>query len=149
MSISSAADLVRKHEGCILTAQPDAKGMWVIGIGHDIPAPDPGTPPPTCSQAEADELFGTDLAFAKLHAKSVLGADAWAKLNPARQAALTDMAFELGGEGLAKFVWMLAAIRAGVWAEAQRQALQSAWHAEVPGRSEEDAAMLLTGCWPS
>lgn len=144
MAISTVDDLVKHHEGCVLTAKPDAKGKWEIGWGRDI-SPSPGV---TCTQEQADEWFATDLALAKLRAKSVIGGDVWYRIDLVRQAVLTDMAYELGGEGLGKFARMLNAIRAADWNTAHREALNSAWAKQVPFRAAEDAVMLLTGEWP-
>jgi lysozyme len=146
--IRSTAELIKKHEGCVLTAKPDAKGRWEIGYGHSIPAPISGAPVPTCTQSQADDWFSTDMALAALRAKSVIGIGPWLSFNPPRQAALIDMAYELGGEGLAGFHEMIAAARAGNWGEAWRQALESDWAKQVPSRAHEDAMMLLTGDWP-
>lgn len=128
----------------MLEAKPDAKGAWEIGWGHDIP-PSPGL---TWTQAQADAQFEADLALATDRAAGDLGAQVWATLDPVRQAALTDMAYELGGKGLAAFRDMLTAIEAGDWKEAQHQGLTSAWAKEVPSRAQMDTQLLLTGQWP-
>lgn len=73
--IIGAAGLVMAHEGCVLTAIPDAKGKWSIGYGHDIPAPQ--GPPPTCSAKQAAEWFAEDFAAAAQHAQDALGTDYW------------------------------------------------------------------------
>lgn len=75
LGVSCAADLVKKHEGCVLCAQPDAKGKWAIGYGHDIPAPE--GEPPTCSQDDAEQWFEHDFALATARAIADLGADYW------------------------------------------------------------------------
>jgi lysozyme len=145
--IRSTAELIKKHEGLILTAKPDEKGKWCIGYGHDIPAPPAGTVP-TCTQAQADDWFSTDIALAALRAKSVIGVSPWLSFNPPRQAALIDMAYELGGEGLAGFHEMIDAARSWNWGVAWREALRSEWAKQVPSRAREDAMILLTGDWP-
>lgn len=147
MRILSDADLVTYHEGCLLVAKPDAKSEWVIGIGHDIPAPADPTNPPTCTQEEADAWFSEDMALARQRAATDAG-EAWATLDPVRQAALVDMAFELGGAGLAGFEDMLVAVEASDWSEAKHQALNSKWARQVPTRAAMDATMILTGTWP-
>lgn len=75
--ITSAVGLVQHHEGCTLTAKPDAKGKWAYGWGHDIPAPMPGEPAPTCTQAEADTLLAEDFGLATLRAREDLGPEHW------------------------------------------------------------------------
>lgn len=78
LGVSSDAELVQRHEGCVLAAAPDAKGKWAIGWGHDIPAPASSTEGeplsrPTCSQEQADEWFEADLALARANAAAALG----------------------------------------------------------------------------
>ena len=71
--VTSDAELIQRHEGCTLEAKPDntVKGeAWVIGWGHDIPAP---TNALTCTQAQADEWFAADMALARQRAASALG----------------------------------------------------------------------------
>src|ERR1700744_4935469 len=107
--MNNVADLIKQHEGCRLEAYCDTRGVLTIGYGHTGHLIVEGT---VWTQEQADDEFAADLAIATLRAKQVLGAENWATLDPVRQAALIDMAFELGGDGLAAFVWMLAAIRA-------------------------------------
>ncbi len=75
--IKSAADLVKRHEGCKLQAAPDAKGKWAVGWGHDIQAPEPGEPAPVCTQEAADAMLADDLALAEARAEADLGTDFW------------------------------------------------------------------------
>lgn len=146
--INSDRDLVALHEGCTLVAKPDAKGRWAIGYGHDIPAPTDPTNPATCTQAEADAQFVIDLCLARSRAAADVGTT-WAFLDPVRRAALTDMAYELGGAGLRGFNDMLVAIQARDWLEARHQALNSEWARQVPARAQMDAEMLFSGEWPA
>jgi GH24 family phage-related lysozyme (muramidase) len=147
--IDSVRALICFNEGLALTARPDAKGKWEIGVGHDIPAPAPGEPVPTCTREEAyATLDNIDLPAAVAHAQADVG-DAWDSLGPVRQAALTDMAFELGAHGLDEFQKMLDVLERGDWQTAHDEALNSEWAKQVPGRAERDALMLLTGNWPT
>lgn len=143
---ADSASFTAKNEGCCLEAKPDAKGMWVIGIGHDIPPPNGGAL--TCTQEQADAWFVQDLAGARSNAASVVGLF-WALLDPVRQAAVVDMAFELGRGGLAEFTHMLLALRAKAWTDASGFCLQSAYAQEVPARARRVASMIATGAWPS
>jgi len=43
---------------------------------------------------------------------------------------------------LGRFMHMWAAIAAGQWAEAEREALDSVWAKQTPARARETAAML-------
>lgn len=61
MDVSQAGiDLVKRHEGCVLTAYQDSAGIWTIGYGSTRGV-QPGM---TITQAEADERLRRDLADA-------------------------------------------------------------------------------------
>src|SRR5579885_3652802 len=120
--IRSDADLIRASEGLRLAAYDDAtgepvpaggqcKGTLTIGRGHTGPDVYAGQ---VCTTAEAEAWFQWDLARARRRAAAALGPDHWARLDEVRRAALTDMAFCLGGVGLSRFALMLQAVAAGV-----------------------------------
>lgn len=137
-----AQDLVKRHEGCSLTAIRDTRG-WSIGWGHDG-AIEGGT----CTQDEADAAFDLDFAHAMQEAMGALGVRSWVMLDAPRQAALTDMAYELGGHGLAMFRNTLALLRLEDYDAAAAEMLRSRWASEVPHRAKEDAEIIRTGEWP-
>ena len=69
-------------------------------------------------------------------------------LDRVRQAALLNMAYQLGVAGLKGFPKMLAALRDQRWAEAEAQALDSMWAKEqTPARARRVARQLATGEW--
>jgi GH24 family phage-related lysozyme (muramidase) len=74
--VTCAEDLVKRHEGLTQVAKPDAKGFWVLGWGHDIPAPTDGVPP-ICTYEQAETWFEQDMAFAAAHAEIDLGTEYW------------------------------------------------------------------------
>lgn len=149
MQISDARSLIQRHEGCSLVARPDAKGKWAYGYGHDISAPAEGQAAPTCTQAEADVMLDADLAVAEAGACRVLGEGSWDALNAARQAALIDMAYEMGAAGLAGFKVTLSLIRLEDYDAASAEMLLSAWAKEVQRRAWEDALIIRTGEFPA
>ena len=142
--------LIQQFEGLRLTAYPDpgtGGDPWTIGIGHTGGVQEGDT----CTQAEADEWFAEDYETALEGAKRVAEDSLidWTTLALPRWAVLCDMAYEMGMRRLGGFHYMLAAIKAGDWAEAKEEALASAWAKEVPVRAAMNANMLLTGEWPS
>ena len=139
--IASDADLVRFHEGCTLTAIRDMDG-WSIGYGHD--GAQEGQ---SCTQAQAEALFALDLEMARQRAATALG-NVWEVLDDVRRAVLVDMAFELGGAGLAGFHQMLESIRGYRYTIAAEQGMQSLWARQVPKRAQMDMEMLASGEWP-
>lgn len=157
MIIASVTDLIKLHEGKRLAAYDDkdgepvpaggqAKGTLTIGFGHTGSDVFPGQ---VCTAAQAEAWLAADIAIATARAEADLTPVAWLALDPVRQAALIDMAFEIGGRGLAEFHDMIAAIHAADWTEAHYQALDSDWaRIEAPKRAAMDAAMLLKGEWP-
>lgn len=137
-------DFTRLNEGLTLVAKPDAKGEWVIGRGRDIP-PSHGL---TCTPEQADAWFDSeDYPAALRHAQDAVG-PAWEGLGNVRQAAVTDMAFELGFHGLLAFQKMLSALRAYQWGTASAECRASSYAREVPERAARVADMLATGQWP-
>jgi len=158
MTITSDESLIKASEGLRLQCYDDAtgepleagqypKGRCTIGYGHATPDVYPGQ---TCTTAEADAWFQWDLPRARRRAAADLGGDAWGVLDEVRRAALTDMAFCMGGRGLAGFTHMLHAVVSGDWTAAYGECLMSRWgEREAPGRAKRDAEMLLTGAWPA
>ena len=131
-------------EGCTLTATKDTEG-WEIGWGHNDPNVVPGL---VWTQDQADRQFEADYTTAFQVAAEEVGLGTWYRLDPIRQAALTDMAYELGQPRFAEFQHMLAAVRASSWKMAHDQCLDSVYAHQVPVRAGKNASVLLTGQWP-
>lgn len=143
--------LIDRHEGTgpmrggRFMPYKDSRGKLTIGHGRCFE--DIGI-----SQDEANYLFENDLIAAENVVESLQVGD----IGDARRAALVDMAFNLGGDGLRGFVQMLAALRRGDWQGAHDAALDSRWARQVDplgrsgaGRDDDIAQMLLTGEWPA
>jgi lysozyme len=148
---ATGRDLTRINEGKRFAPYYDSLGFATIGVGHLLSnehlIPLAKFPPATDRQIE--DWFAADYAAAQDHARDVVGDDAWASMSDARQAALTDMAFELGQGGLQKFQHMLDAIRAGDWEKAAAYAKDSLWDRQVPKRAMRVETLLRTGEWSS
>lgn len=129
-------------EGLSLIAIKDTMG-WEIGFGHNGPDIHEGL---TWTPEQAEQMFDIDYARALRGAEADYG-DQWEYLDEVRQAALTDMAFEMGKAGLGEFSHMLAACRAGYWQAAHDACLNSAYAKQVSSRANRTANMLLTGQW--
>jgi lysozyme len=154
--MNNVVDLVKKHEGLRLYCYDDAtgarldagdtpKGKPTIGYGHAGPDVVPGL---VIDQKEADSMLGHDIISAQGDCAWVFGR-VWVTFLPARQAAFTDMAFNVGRTGISEFQRMIHAALAGDWAVAALEALSSKWADQVGARAEEDASMIKTGEWPS
>ena len=141
---------VRPHEGFRARAYKDSRGIWTGGIGRNLE--DCGL-----SRREVIDLLQI-VDMPEAFAVRLLDSDidecigelrTWLTwfdtLDEIRQAALCDMAFQLGTKALLKFRKMLAAMAACNWDEAERQALNSDWARETPNRAREVARSLRTG----
>lgn len=146
--ISCGRDLTKFYEGLTLTAKPDDRGAWVIGRGHDIPAPAPGSPIPQWSEDEADCQFEADYELAMKRARTDVGAVVYDAICEPRQAVFSDMAFEIGGAGLAGFRNMIACAAAADWEGAAVELVASHLYQQVPRRVEMNASILRTGAYP-
>lgn len=139
----SLEERICRHEGFCGFPKYDAKGMWVVGFGHDL----------TEEQAK-DYLqgIGMDQALDFLKAdigKAITSCDAalpWlADLDEQRRNVVYEMAFQLGVNGVLAFNHMLQHLRGGDYADAAREMLESLWHQQTPNRCEELAEIMIGG----
>lgn len=131
------AQLLR-DEGVRLYPYTDTVGKLTIGCGRNLT--DTGL-----SLQEVDVLLDNDLAR---FTAAVLARVAFAvRLDEVRRAALTNLAFNLGIEGLLGFRKMLAALEAGDSERAARELLDSKYAGQVGPRAERLAEQLRTGAW--
>ncbi len=143
-------NLLKRHEGDpplkagMLQAYRDSVGLLTIGYGHCIERKG-------ITRRAAEVILEDDL----LDAENAVDRMAFGDIGEARRAALVSMALNLGGDGLAAFKDMLAALRRGDWQAAHDEALDSKWSKDVDpkqrvgeGRDDEIARMLLTNEWP-
>ncbi|GAB3123810.1 hypothetical protein GCM10027256_18490 [Novispirillum itersonii subsp. nipponicum] len=130
-----AADL-RRDEAVRLLPYRCTAGKLTIGIGRNLD--DVGI-----SAEEAAVLLGNDIR------RVLAGLDRqlpwWRGLSAGRQRALANMAFNLGLPRLLGFRQMLAALQAGQWEEAARQALDSKWAGQVGERADRIARLIREG----
>ncbi|MTK63036.1 MAG: glycoside hydrolase family protein [Methanobacterium sp.] len=132
-------------EGLRLRAYQDQKGVWTIGYGCTGPGIGPGV---VWTKERAEAEFSARYTTAIKDAASVIGPGVWGWLDEVRRAALTDMAYQLGKPKFAKFVHMLAAVRAQSWQLAHDECLASDYAHDAPARAARSAAMLLTAACP-
>lgn len=138
----------RQNEGCRLVAYEDTQGFWTIGVGHML-GRGPGFENTEWTQAQADQQYDEDYLHAQNGATIDVGAVCWSRLDEVRQAALTDMAFNLGEQGLGVFHHMIAAILQSDWNTAAAELLSSDYADQVPNRAKRNATILATGDWPN
>lgn len=71
--------------------------------------------------------------------------DFWAELDDIRREVLIEMGYQMGMDRLLGFKKMLAAIRVKDWQSVEREALDSRWAKQTPGRATRLAEQLATG----
>ena len=144
---------IKQSEGLKLEAYYCSAGALTVGYGHNCDAcPVPGVTQKgdaiTLEQAEA--LFSKDLTTAVWRVREELP---WVMaLNPARQAVLYDMAFNMGighpgASGLLSFRNTLNFIKSGDCAEASRNMLVSRWAKQVGFRAVKLSRQMEMGEW--
>lgn len=132
---------LRRDEGEVLHAYQDHLGYWTIGVGILIDERKGGG----LTAEESAWLLRRRLDAKRAELSAALP---WFKyLDEVRQAALLNMAYQLGVEGLLGFRKMLAAVRDMRWAEAESHALDSDWAKQTPERAKRVARQLATGEW--
>lgn len=138
----SLEDRIKRHEGFCFKPKYDAKGMYVIGHGHDLSEDDAQVYCNGISQDEADELLYADIAKAKhLLAKEL----PWTEdLPQLKREILTEMVFQMGINGLLKFHNLLFHARSGDEDGVVHSMLSSLWHKQTPDRCEELANLWFS-----
>lgn len=142
---------LKRHEGKVT----DGNGLHVpyrcpagrltIGYGHNLEAaPVPGVGG-RLTEDQAERLLAADVMAVREQLSARLP---WAEaLDGPRRAALVNMAFNLGLDGLMGFRKTLTFLRHGDFRNAAREMLTSAWAAQVGGRARELARQMNTGAW--
>ena len=127
-------------EGIRLKPYRCTAGKLTIGIGRNLD--DVGI-----SRAETMALLAADIARAEQGLDSY--APWWRSLPEPAARGLVNMAFNLGAGGLAGFRGMLAALRAGDYALAAAEALDSKWAKQVGDRAVRIAALFRSAAGES
>ncbi len=138
----TAAQFIRQHEGCKLTAYADTGGVFTCGWGATGPDIHPGT---TWTQAQADARLEQDVERFERAVDELVKVP----ITDNQRAALTSFAFNLGAHALAGST-LLRKLNAGdmVGAAAEFQKWDRAGGKEVPGllkRRQEESAIFLAG----
>lgn len=132
---------LRADEGEVLHAYQDSMGFLTIGVGRLIDKRKGGG----ITEEEAAYLLKNDIERKTAEVRARLP---WfAKLDPARQGVLVNMAFQMGVGGLMAFKNTLALIERGAYALAADNMLKSAWATQTPARAQRLARQLRTGEW--
>lgn len=131
---------IRSDEGFKPCAYQDSEGYWTIayGICIDVRVGGAGI----TVQEGLYLLNNRIMALLPQLSGQIPG---WTQLNDVRQNVLLNMAFQMGLTKLMKFVEMMAALKAGDYAEASTQMLNSEWANETPERANRLAVQMKNG----
>lgn len=126
---------LKRHEGYKTRLYSDSVGKLTIGVGHNID--DLGLDEPVI---ELQLKFDIDraIAVATRYLPDI------SKLSEARQRAIVNMAFNLGGK-IAQFVRLKEAIESEDWVRAKNEMLSSKWARQVGDRADELAKLIEMG----
>ena len=130
-------ELIAKHEGLRLKPYTDTVGKLTIGYGRNLD--DNGI-----SKYEAELMLVSDIEDVYRD----LSCFKWiSDLNPAREAVIVDMVFNLGISRFKKFKKTIAHIAVGDYYLASIEMLDSKWAKQVGHRAIELSHMMKTGEW--
>lgn len=124
--------LIERHEGRRVLPYLDSRGVWTVGVGHNLAKP--------LSARVVQQLFEDDLGEAM---NECLHAFPWfADLTIHRQWVLVDMCFNLGLTKLSHFTKMMRALSLGDYETAAKEMLDSDWATQVGPRAQELAHLM-------
>jgi lysozyme len=137
-------EMIKSHEGVKTKPYKDSLGLWTVGVGHLIG--DGKSLPPEwnreLSMKEVDELFAKDYMHHKEMATKTPG---WDKANETGQAAMIDLAFNMGGSWYKKWPNTAKALESGDFNKAADGLKDSKWYTQVKGRAVKIVDMIRNG----
>jgi len=137
-------EMIKIHEGVRTKPYKDSLGLWTVGVGHLIG--DGKSLPPEwdreLSMKEVDELFAKDYMHHKEMATKTPG---WDKANETGQAAMIDLAFNMGGAWYKKWPTTAKALESGDFNKAADGLKDSKWYTQVKGRAVKIVEMIRNG----
>lgn len=132
---------LRRDEGEVLTAYQDHLGYWTIGVGRLIDKRRGGG----ITAEESAYLLNNDIDKRLAALRSRLP---WFdSLDEARQGVLLNMAFQMGVDGLLGFHTTIGMVKAGDYAGAADNMLNSLWAKQTPDRAKRLSDQMRTGEW--
>jgi lysozyme len=139
VNVEKITKLLTLHEGWRNKMYKDSKGIWTIGIGHNL-RDNP------ISDRAVRVIFEDDLND---HAAEAFKTYPWAaEMDEVRQGAFIDLYFNMGGSVIAQFKNTLAAMKVGNWEATALGLEQSAWYGQVGNRGPRIVKMFRDGKWP-
>lgn len=146
MNYDKLVTQLRIDEGVRRRRYKDTKGIWTIGVGHNIEA-DPKYPFTEKDEPLKDDqinfllLYDIDVVVSELD-KNV---NWWRAMEEVRQRVLANMCFNMGWPTLAQFKNTLNAMHFSRYAEAAQGMRDSLWYIQVGERAERLAVQMEKG----
>jgi len=134
-------DQLRRDEGEVLHAYTDSRGYTTIGVGVCIDAR------VNCGITKAESDILTQNRVDRITTQLEQQLPWFAELDAARQGAITNMAYNMGVEGLLKFRQTLEYIQQGNYEAAAAEMLHSVWAQQVGDRAQRLSEQIRTGEW--
>ena len=124
----------------------DTKGIWTIGVGHNIEA-DPHYPYTEKDEPLTDQQINTllDKDIATVVAELDQFCNWWRAMEEPRQRVLANMCFNLGWTRLSQFKNTLRAMHDSRYADAAQGMRDSLWYKQVGARAERLAKVMEKG----
>lgn len=133
MDVEILKDQLIRHEGDKPTPYLDSKGIWTVGVGHNMNNP--------LSHKARMQIFDDDLNEAI--SQCVHAFPGFVNLSENRQMVLVNLCFNMGLHRLLGFKKMLAALWQGDYETAADELLDSAWATDVqPSRRDELVGLM-------
>jgi lysozyme len=126
---------LKRQEGLKLKPYRCTANKLTIGYGRNLE--DNGV-----SEIEAETMLRNDIIKAEKNSELFPW---YHKLDGVRQAIIINMIFNMGFEGLKKFVKMIAAIEKNDYITASMEMKNSSWFKQVGVRGEELTIQMVTG----
>jgi lysozyme len=135
--------MVKRHEGVRRKVYLDSRGYPTVGVGHLLNKEEKNKWPVgyDIGEEEVKRLWDRDFEG---HAKDANKFPGFANMTKIRQAALIDLAFNMGSNWFKKFPSLVKESQTNNWQGVSTQLLNSAYAKQVKGRSKEIANMLET-----
>lgn len=143
MMTSEGLETLKEHEGLRLTAYKCTAGVWTIGYGHTSDRHEGVYPGLTITKEEAEHLLLADVEEAEADARKLV--PNFDGHSPARQDAITNMAFQFGYERLSKFTDFLPLFRAGKYKHAALDLEHTKWYRQTRNRANDVIRMIKEG----
>ncbi|MFP8558266.1 glycoside hydrolase family protein [Klebsiella michiganensis] len=155
-------EMLRFDEGEKLQVYKDTEGYWTIGIGHlltknpskelAISSLDKELNRVTSgviSKSESERLFSLDTSRALQDISRSELSSIYIQMSGPRRAALVNMVFQLGLNGVLNFKKMISYLKAQNYPAAADEALDSRWARQTPNRAKRVTDVIRTGTFNS